>query len=792
MISWAFALMLATAVAAPAADPGDDPQVPVVEAGQEYSGRLGQVEVRVPRLAGEVRIDGRLDEAVWREAALLTGFSQYAPVDRLPAEDVTEVLVWYGEHAIHFGIRAHEPHGQVIATLADRDRISGDDHVQILLDTFNDRRRALLFAVNPLGVQSDGVFTDAEGGAGARGLIDLSPDFLFESRGRLTEYGYEIEVRIPFKSIRYQSQPAQNWGINVIRHVQHSGHEQTWTAAERGRTSFLAQSGTLVDLAGLRRGLVLDLNPVLTSHVAGGPSAPGDPTWAYDRPVPEIGGNVRWGVTPNLTVNLTANPDFSQVEADVGQVVTDPRASLFFPEKRPFFLDGSEHFDTPTPLVYTRRIASPRAAVKATGKVGGLNLGLLSALDDEALSVGGQGSPVFNIVRLRRDLGAQSTAGVLYTDRTDGDDYNRLVGVDTRLLLGGQYLFTGQIASSFTAAQGATMHGRPLFDLRLERPGRDWGFTALLEGRHPQFVAESGFIARPGIARAHIRPRRSFYPTSHLVENLSLSLILDGTWDYDRFRAGTEPNDMKLQTQTSATLRGGWRGTLFTFVESFRYPEQLYRNYFIERRDAAGGVMDTVPYVGTQRLPNYGGMLAMNTPQFQRFSGNAQLIAGHDDNFDEWSSAWILFTTLSADWRPSDRLRLNGRIVEQRFHRVSDGSLVRLRMIPRLRLEYQASRSVFLRYVGQYDATRVDALRDDSRTNDPILIRQRDGTLRRAEARQRSGLRSDWLFSYQPNPGTVIFAGYGTSFGNDEFFRPADLRRASDGFFLKLSYLFRT
>jgi hypothetical protein len=164
-------------------------------------------------------------------------------------------------------------------------------------------------------------------------------------------------------------------------------------------------------------------------------------------------------------------------------------------------------------------------------------------------------------------------------------------------------------------------HGRPLFDLRLERPGREWGFLALLEGRHPEFVTQSGFIARPGIARAHLRPRRSFFPHNSAVETYSVSLILDGTWDYERFQRGTEPNDMKLQTQTNITWRGGWRGTVFTFVESFRYPERLYANHFIERRDAGGVPVDTVPYVGTERLPNYGGMLVLNTPQFQRFSG---------------------------------------------------------------------------------------------------------------------------------------------------------------------------
>jgi hypothetical protein len=489
-------------------------------------------------------------------------------------------------------------------------------------------------------------------------------------------------------------------------------------------------------------------------------------------------------------MNGTVKPDFSQVESDVGQVSYDPRAALFFPEKRPFFLDGSENFATPNQLVYTRRIGAPVAAAKLNGKIGDLNVGVLTAVDDEALSASGADQPVFNIVRLRRDLGAQSHAGVVYTDRIDGDDYNRVAGIDTRMLLGA-YVFSGQVASSFTALGGETSSWAPLFDFALNRPGRDWGFNAVIEGVHPEFVAGSGFISRTGIAHANITPRKTFFPQGSVVESLSTSLILDGTWDYARFRRGTEPNDIKVNTSTNLTLRGGWNTTVFTWLESFMYPADLYASYYIERQDDMGAVLDTVPYTGTHRLPNYGAMLSVRTPQFQTFSGSAEILAGHDDNFDEWSSAWIYFATLNADWRPTEKLRVNARYLEQRFHRVSDGSLVRLRMIPRMKIEYQLSRPIFLRFVGQYDATKIAALRDDSRTNDPVLIRRADGTFRRADAVQRSGFRADWLFSYQPNPGTVLFAGYGTSMNGAEFFEPGALERTSDGFFVKVSYLFR-
>src|SRR5918997_7140743 len=329
--------------------------------GAVYHGRSGRLQVPPPREEAAVEIDGKLDEEVWGQAAILTGFSQFSPTDGRPAADSTEVLVWYSPTAILFGIRAFEAHGAVHATLADRDRIAADDHVQILLGTFNDGRQASVFAVNPLGVQSDGalVETGATSGNGFNNAVvkretpDLSPDFVFESKGQLTVYGYEVEVRIPFKSIRFQPGREQTWGINIVRLVQHSGREDSWTPAKRARASFLAQSGRLVGLTDLRRGVVLDFTPSLTSRTTGAEGASG---WEYSGGGPEVGGTVRWGITNNLTLNGTANPDFSQVESDAGELIFDPRDEQFLQEKRPFFLDGIEQFTTPNNLIYTRRL----------------------------------------------------------------------------------------------------------------------------------------------------------------------------------------------------------------------------------------------------------------------------------------------------------------------------------------------------------------------------------------------------------------------------------------------------
>ncbi len=223
-----------------------------------YNGREHQLRVAPPRLDGDVTMDGKLDEPQWQQAARLTGFSQFAPSDGVPADDSTEVLVWYSSTALYIGVRAYESHETVHPNLSDRDHIDAEDRVEFLLSTFNDGRQAFVFQVNPLGSQADGTLVESgasnnTAGLGTtnntstgRALPDLSANFIWQSQGRVTAYGYEVEVRIPFKSIRYQATATQDWGFNVTRHVKHSGYDDSWAPASRAAASFLGQSGTLV------------------------------------------------------------------------------------------------------------------------------------------------------------------------------------------------------------------------------------------------------------------------------------------------------------------------------------------------------------------------------------------------------------------------------------------------------------------------------------------------------------------------------------------------------------------
>ena len=765
--------------------------------GPVYDGRGGKTSVAIPRAERTPVVDGTLDEPEWGTAAVLTGFSQFFPNDGVAAQDSTEVLVWYSGTALHVGVRAFATAGTVRATLADRDRITQDDNIQLFLGTYNDSRQALVFAVNPFGIQSDGVLTEtgASASAGfassttrAREATDLAPDYVWRSKGRLTATGYEVEIAIPFKSLRYRNVDVHTWQLNVVRTVQSTGHEQTWTVTKRASASFLAQSGTLTGLRDLQRGVTVDLIPTITSSVLGAPG-PASSAWRYNTARPDIGGSARWGITSNLTLSGTANPDFSQVEADATQFSADPRIAVFFAERRPFFLESQEQFTTPSRLIYTRRILQPVVATKLTGKQRGFDIGVLSAIDSREASTTGRDNPVFGIVRLQRDIGRQSRLGVVYTDRSEGRGWNRVVGMDGRFVRG-VYSVQGQAARSFTS-NGSDTRAAPLWDLSAVRNGRAFYARYALNGISREFDAQSGFIARPGIANLSATHRWNLFGApGSLVEVFSPEVYLLGRYQYADFVNRRPAQDAQLHLRTNTRLRGGWQVGGQWLREEFGFDRDLYANYVLLRPAGAGRV-DTVAYTGTPRLPNSDWVASISTPEFKRFSATTVAVWGQDENFPEWSSADILIFNQSLNLRPTEQLRVSGTWAYETFRRKTDGTLVLSRNTPRVRAEYQVSRQVFVRVIGEHSVVQQDSLRDDSRTELPVYLRQANGTLRRAAAFRRTRARLDVLFSYLPTPGTVVYLGYGDQLRADDPGEFRTLRRSADVFFAKVSYLFR-
>ncbi|HVZ47298.1 MAG TPA: DUF5916 domain-containing protein [Gemmatimonadaceae bacterium] len=760
----------------------------------DFDGRSGRLDVRVPRIEASITVDGRLDEPVWRQAARLTGFSRYAPSDGVAADDSTDVLVWYSPTAIHFGIRAYADPGTVRATLADRDKMYSDDYVGIFIGTFNDGRQATVFAANPLGVQGDGILVET--GASSSGFgglsvgrepTDIRPDYVFQSKGRLTDFGYEVEISIPFKSLTFQPADTQTWSLNVLRKVQSRGYEYSWAPAKRAAASYIAQHGHLTGITGISRGLVLDVNPVVTSHVTGAPAADG---WTYDAERPKLGANVRWGVTNNLTLSGTLRPDFAEVESDAGQLVVDPRQALYFDEKRPFFLEGLEQFATPSNLVYTRRIVSPVAAAKLTGKIAGTSVALLSALDDPAVSASRHDNPLYNILRVRRDLGDASRLGLIVTDKEDGAASNRVAGGDVRLVFSKSLSATLQGVMSRTEVPGAPTLTGPLWGGSVTRTGRAFNARYLLSGVSDEFRTSAGFIGRPAIAHALADHSYTRYGAKgSWLESASLDVLMDGIWDYGKFTARRDAIEKKLHFNTNYNLRGGWHAGASLLLETFGFDAGYYAPYAVERH--VGATVDTVPFVGLPRIPNRDYVLSLDTPQFRHFAFSGLFLWGEDENFYEWASADIGYLQASASWHPTEQLRVEGTYGYQTYRRRTDGSLVANSHIPRLKVEYQLTRAIFVRAVGEYTASYQDALRDVAGTGDPILVRQ-GATYVRDLGSRSNAFRGDWLFSFVPSPGTVVYAGYGSTMTEPQAFRFRGLTRQDDGFFVKLSYLFRT
>jgi hypothetical protein len=762
----------------------------LADSGTVYDGRANRTHVEIPRIDTVAVVDGIINEAVWSRAARLTGFSQYQPVDGQPAEEPTEVLVWYSPDAIWFGIMAREIHGDVVrATKANRDDIASEDHVQILLDTENGRQLSFLFGVNALGVQQDGTRSaQFGGGAGGQsatgggfrnfnpleGSVDLNPDFAFESKGRLVPGGYEVEVRIPFKSLRYQDAKVQSWGLHILRRIQHSGFQDTWAPAVRATANFLAQSGTLDGLHDMRRGLVLEATPTMTARVDGSPRVNASRDY---RGKSEFGADAKWGLRQNLTLNATINPDFSQVEADIGQVLLNERFALFYPEKRPFFLDGLELFDAPNQLIYTRRIEAPTGGLKLAGKLRGANVAAMIVQDDKVNSWNGDSRPLFSIARIRRDFGRDYTLGSVFTSREDGNDYSRLASADFRFYHSKLYFVQLQAAESWTDSLGDNHRGS-LLQADWDRTGRAWGFHYTLRGVEPGFNSAAGFVNRTGLVEARTFNRLSFYGAKGaVVQTYGAFIQATRAWDY----AGGRPILETIESiSPTATLRGGWQLSGAIARNGFAYKDADYRGLSI--LDSQG---DTTAF----RVPGfekdqYNGSLRVTTPTLRFLSATAGITQGRTPIFREAAQGRSTRIDAAVDLRPTTSIRGSLQFSRLILDRTRDDSRFSKETIPRLKVEYQATRAIFFRVVGQYAARSRSALED--RDGSPILI---NGV--RDTGTSSNEFTADWLFSYRPVPGTLVYLGYGTTMEEPREFRFSDLERTRDGFFGKLSYLFR-
>jgi hypothetical protein len=724
----------------------------------------GSPTAEIPRLEASVQVDGKLDEPVWSHATRLTGFWQYQPVDGRPAEEQTEVLVWYAPDAVYFGIIAHDRNPAAIrATVADRDNIDNDDHIILDLDTFHDRRRAFSFGVNPLGVQSDGVRSEGAGQVSSLipGSTDLNPDFTWDSKGRITDRGYEVEVRIPFRSLRYPGSGPQSWGFNVTRVVQRTGYTDTWTDVKRANASFLGQEGAIGGLRDLRHGVTVEAQPFVTATANGNLNTlSGD--FNREDVNPDAGLNFRLGFT-SYALDATLNPDFSQVESDAGQVTVNERFALFFPEKRPFFLEGIELFGSPQTLVYTRRIIDPKAGAKFTGKFGQLGVAHLTAVDQTDA-----GDAWFNITRLRRDFGSNSIAGVTFTNRDQTDSHNRVLAGDFRYVWSLYYVQL-QYGGSWTS-NGITRQTAPIWQAEYDRTGRTWGFNYLLNGMGDGFDAQAGFVnrLRSGVVNGHAFNRLTHYGARGArLENLTVFFGPERTWLYDHF--GFEPG-LEGDEQADATfqLRGGWLLNGHVERDFVNFQDSSFARYTIG--NPAGP-----SYQPANDFSGFVWHTKVTTPTWQQLSGNVTYSRGRSAIFEEGATGRGWELTGELDLRPASTVRVAATGTIFRLYRL-DGTEFARSTIPRLKLEYQPNRSLFFRAIGEYRSERRAELLDPA-SGAPLFVAGAP-----APVSEFNGLRLDLLASFQPTPGTVAFLGYGSSLESDSEFNWSRLQRVNDGF----------
>ncbi|HEX3129792.1 MAG TPA: DUF5916 domain-containing protein [Thermoanaerobaculia bacterium] len=716
---------------------------------------------RIPQAAGRIDVDGKLDDAAWQQAAVLDTFYETYPADNTEPAAKTVVYLTYDDHDFYVGIHAFDPEpGKIRAPFVERDAIVGtDDNIAVFLDTRNDRRSAVELRVNPRGNQTDAVFNDGTGNE------DFSPDFFYDTAAQITGDGWTAEMRIPFSSLRYPRLAENRWGILVWRNYPRDQRYSFYSSPiPRATNCTICQSRELTGLTGLPGGGHFVAAPYVTGQQLGEPrDGLGSPIEDHD-PEADAGLDFKWTPSASNALDATINPDFSQVESDVGQLAVNNQFAIFFPEKRPFFLEGLDLFDTRIQAVYTRTITDPKWGIRDTGKLGATSFTVLLTQDEGGGSViipGPTGNDLapqeFSsdvlIGSLRRDFGA-SYLGLLVTAReNDGGGYNRVAGPDFLWRRSETDQMTGQLLVSDTETPDRPdlypgWDGRKLTShaghLEWLHTGRDWTWRATVQDFGEDFRADEGFVPQVGFRLGRYALYRNYYPQQGLFRRVSPYTIL---------RYLESPDGELIQRQTNPGIQVQGLRNMAAGVELAVREQRRVGRQLLERSD----VNWYFQYDPGRRFSRIGvsGVLG-DAIDF----ANSRVGQGGD-------------LSLLATVRPTDHLALDVNADRQWLDVNSGGRKGRLftAQIERLKATYNFTARSFLRVIGEY----LDINRDPSLYTFPV----------RAGSGSFAGSA---LFAYQINWQTVLFVGYADDRAQDNF---GDLQPADRLVFVKVSYAFQ-
>ena len=487
-------------------------------------------------------IDGRLDDVIWQDAIHITEFVQQNPVEGAPATEDTDVWIAYDSQNLYIAVHAHYSDPSIMrANRVDRDQSFDDDNISFYFDTFLDQQRAYLFSVNGYGVQGDAIVNARGFGrsnrrrstgsfSAFRGGIptgDNSWDALFSSGGQTVADGYTAEVAIPFKSLRYPEREQglpHRWGFQIVREIRGKDEFQVWAPVTRNVSGFLTQAGLLEGMTNLSLSRNLEIMPTFTGVQYGSLNQQGK--FIDGDPSPEGGVNVKYGITSNLIADFTYNPDFSQIESDLPQIEVNQRFALFYPELRPFFLEGAEIFSPQRGMVTfvnTRTIVDPEFGGKITGKVGNTTVGLMIANDEapgrtDSSTDSAFGEKANNIVgRARYDLYAESYVGALVTHREFLDTHSTLGALDGNFRLGQtQSLSFQAVQTDHRDLEQMDREGQ-MFNLSWRFTDRHWTSFISLYTLSPDFRTDIGFVRRVDQKQGFSSLGYTFRPESWVV-----------------------------------------------------------------------------------------------------------------------------------------------------------------------------------------------------------------------------------------------------------------------------------
>jgi hypothetical protein len=726
--------------------------------------------ISIPRIEIAPKLEDFLEmkpsPAFEGKLASVSGLIQRIPTDGAPSTQKTVVYLGYDAKNLYavFVAFDSEP-GKIRARLSRREDIFDDDTVEIMLDTFHDHRRAYSFLVNPLGVQADALWTEGEN-------FDFSFDTIWESQAKLTRQGYVVWIAIPFRSLRFASNDPQTWGIILNRGLPRTNEDTFWPRYSSRIQGRLNQEGAATGLSAISPGRNLQFIPygIFRSFRELDLRDPNRPVFDQRNAYGRVGLDAKAVLKDKFVLDATINPDFSQVESDEPQVTVNQRFEVLFPEKRPFFLENSNYFTTPINLVFTRRIVDPKYGVRLTGKDGPWAVGVLMADDASAgrtipLSDRDAGKHAyFGIGRVSYDLGSQSIIGATFTDRQFGQSYNRVGGIDGRFRLNSNWVTAFQGVVSSTLNTDGTYQAGPAAEVIAERQGLHFTYNLDYSGRSNGFVTQSGFDPQPDIHNIFQHFQYTFRREGSTL--ISWAPFFDTYENFDHegnhLNSGFMPGmQVELKGQTYITL--------------------LYAKEMELLRPKDFAVLPV-----NHRYVRHTTELTMNTSYYRAVSLKLDVRWGTRINYDP-PAGQIPFlagrtsvnTTLTV--RPSRKIRIDNTYILFRLHDRVGGVGSMNNHIIRSKLNYQFTRALSFRFIGQYNS---------------LLAHPTFTALETAK-----DFNADFLITYLVRPSTAIYVGYNTNLENLLSPLAADVdgnllhgpRYINDGrnFFIKASYLLR-